>query len=218
MSFWSLSGVGFRYREGGDVLTDVNLEIAPGENAALIGPNGSGKTTLGKLMVGVLKPTAGSVILHGRGISEWSLPEVGRQVGYLFQNPERQLFTGSVLDEVSFGLKHSGTDPETARGKSLEMLEYMGLDHALERFPFNLSRGEKQRLAMAAVMVLQPGFLLLDEPTTGLDRAHRKAFCALLSRVFESGTGWILITHDEELLDMARPARILRVEEGRVAG
>ncbi len=218
MSFWSLNGVGFRYKDGADVLTDVNLEIFPGENAAVIGPNGSGKTTLGKLMVGVLKPTAGSVTLDGRDISDWSLPEIGRRVGYLFQNPERQLFTGSVLDEVSFGLKHSGIDPGIAREQSLEMLEYMGLDDALDRFPFNLSRGEKQRLAMAAVMVLQPRFLLLDEPTTGLDRAHKKAFCGLLSRVSERGTGWILITHDEELLEMARPARILRVEEGRVAG
>ncbi len=216
MSFWQLEGVRFAYPAGPEVLAGVDLQVGAGERVVLAGANGSGKTTLGRLLVGMLKPSAGRLRLEGRDLAGWTLPQVGRRVGYLFQDPQRQLFTGSVLEEVSFGLRFAGHDPATSRQRALEMLSYMGLDHVLERFPFNLSRGEQQRLAMAAVLVLEPSFLLLDEPATGLDREQKRRFCQLLERITRRGTGFILISHDRELVEMLEIDRILRLREGRL--
>jgi energy-coupling factor transport system ATP-binding protein len=171
-----------------------------------MGSNGSGKTTLGKVIMGMLTPTAGTVRLEGRPIQDYPLAQRGRRIGYVFQNPERQLFAATVADEIGFALKYRGLAPETIQERVAELLALMELDRYARTFPYNLSHGEKQRLALAAVLALEPEFIILDEPSTGLDWARKRRLATVLARVRRQ-VGYIIISHDggfcRELCDAA---------------
>ena len=216
MSFWALEEISFGYEgAAGEVFSGVSLSIPRGQAVGLVGPNGSGKTTLGKILVGLLTPSSGRVLLEGEDVAKMPLARVGARVGYVFQNPERQFFTASVAEEVAFGLRFRDGSGSGVAGRVEEMLDYFDLSHRREAFPFNLSRGEKQRLALASILVLEPAYVILDEPTTGLDPGRKERFCLLLERVRARGTGYLLISHDRELISQMTNRRLV-MEGGRV--
>ena len=156
-----------------ELLHSLSFTIEEGEAVALMGPNGSGKTTLGKLLVGILKPSAGQILLEGSDLAELSLAEIGAKVGYIFQNPEKQIFTPSVEEEIAFGLRFRGYDEAETRRRVNDMLAYFELTHCAGQFPYNLSQGEKQRY-IAAVLALEPRFIILMNRPPARHAAERK--------------------------------------------
>lgn len=195
-TFIRLEAVSFNWPRGPAVLDGLDLDIKATDTLALMGANGSGKTTLARIIMGLIRPQEGRVLLAGRPMQDYSLAQRGRRIGYVFQNPEGQFFAASVRDEIGFPLKFRGLSPEVVQERVGEMLALFELEHRAEAFPFNLSQGEKQRLALAAIMALKPEFIILDEPSTGLDRVRKGRLAAALERVREQGVGYMLISHD----------------------
>ena len=188
--------VGFTYpTQRLPVLRELNLEISRGEFLALLGPNGSGKSTLARLLNGLLKPTEGRVLVGGRPTSAFRPAEMAGQVGYVFQNPDHQLFARSVAEEVGFGPKIQGLEAGAVRERVREALEAVGLPEAEKMEPFALTRGERQRVAVASMLAARPAVLILDEPTTGLDHSHQRSLLEMLQRLNAEGHTILIITH-----------------------
>ena len=185
----------FRYGEAPPAVDGVSLDIAAGEFVALVGQNGCGKTTLAKHLNGLHAPTEGEVRVLGKSTTEWTLPELGRRVGYVFQNPDHQIFANTVRDEVAFGARNYGFSEEKVAEKVDAALAETGLSGRDLEDPFNLTRGERQQLAVASVLATDPGILVLDEPTTGLDYHGQVAILDLVRRLNESGRTVVMITH-----------------------
>jgi energy-coupling factor transport system ATP-binding protein len=178
-----------------EALQGIDLSIHEGEFIAILGQNGSGKTTLVKHFNGLLKPTSGHVLVQGKPTTEYSHRELARLVGYVFQNPDHQIFARTVREEVGFGLKVLGENPLTIERRVAEALEVVGLQGYEEEVPFTLTKGERQRLAVASVLAVQPKVIILDEPTTGLDYRHQRNMMEMLKRLNQYGHIIIIITH-----------------------
>jgi len=207
--------VTFAYPQGPRVLDSIDLQIAPGEFLAIVGQNGSGKTTLAKHLVGLLQPTSGSILLGGRDRKSMRPAETASQIGYVFQNPDHQIFAATVEDEVAFGPRNFGLEPAEVEGRVAEVLHAVNLDDARQRDPFLLSKGERQRLAVASVLALRPRLLILDEPTTGLDYREQRRMMALISDLNRAGIAIVIITHTPWLVaEYAR--RVILMRKGRV--
>ncbi len=205
----------FAYPFGPRVLDDVRLEIAPGEFIAIIGQNGSGKTTLAKHLVGLLVPGDGKITIGGRDRAALHPAETAQEVGYVFQNPDHQIFAATVTDEVAFGPRNFGLDDAEIARRSEEVLTAVNLTAERERDPFLLSKGERQRLAVASVLALRPRLLILDEPTTGLDYREQRRMMGLIDDLNRSGIAIVMITHTPWLVaEYAR--RVVLMRKGRV--
>ena len=214
--FIEFDKVSFQYNSSSqDIIQQLNLELTAADFTALVGPNGSGKTTIGKLAAGIIKPDQGNVLIQGQSADKMSLAEIGNKIGYLFQNPERQLFSSTVAEELSFVMEINDREHDFIDQKVDEMLELFALTNHRNSFPFELSQGEKQRLALAAIFINNPAYLILDEPTTGLDRKRKREFSALLETFKQRGTGMLLISHDHQFVTK-HARRIIRIEEGRI--
>ena len=185
----------FRYGEAPAAVDGVSLDIAAGEFVALVGQNGCGKTTLAKHLNGLHVPTEGEVRVLGKSITDWTLPELGRRVGYVFQNPDHQIFANTVRDEVAFGARNYGFSEKEVGERVDGALAETGLSGRDLEDPFNLTRGERQQLAVASVLATDPEILVLDEPTTGLDYRGQVAILNLVRRLNESGRTVVMITH-----------------------
>ncbi len=204
----------FAYTGGERVLNDVSLEIAPGEFLAIIGQNGSGKTTLAKHIVGLLRPDAGSITLAGRNRLSLRASESAHLAGYVFQNPDHQIFAATVGGEVAFGPRNFGFAPDEIERRCEEVLTAVGLNDARERDPFLLGKGERQRLAVASVLALRPRLLILDEPTTGLDYREQLRMMNLVCELNRAGTAIVIISHTPWLVaEYAR--RVVLLGKGR---
>jgi len=175
--------------------------FSPGLCTALLGQNGSGKTTLGKLAAGILKPCSGRVLYDGQDIADWRLGRIGEHAGYLFQDPSRQIFSPHPLEEIAFPLELRGMPKPDAEKKAQEIISEFELEDIADNTTYTLSRGEKQRLAIAAVMACDPRYFILDEPTTGLDRRRRDLLTGTLHKLMKRGVGVLLITHDRSFAD-----------------
>ncbi|MBM4339927.1 MAG: energy-coupling factor ABC transporter ATP-binding protein [Deltaproteobacteria bacterium] len=178
-----------------EALRDINLSINEGEFVALLGQNGSGKTTLAKHFNGLLKPSSGRVSVQGKSIAGYSHRELARLVGYVFQNPDHQIFARTVREEVGFGLKALGENPLTISKRVADALEPVELQGFEEKNPFALTRGERQRIAVASVLATQPRAIILDEPTTGLDYTQQKNMMEMLRHLNQRGHTIVIITH-----------------------
>lgn len=193
----SVKDVHFAYPDGTKALFGVTMDIYPGEIMSIIGQNGSGKTTIVKHFNGILKPSSGDVTVNGANTKSESVSKLAQKVGYVYQNPSLQLFRHSVKDEVAFGLrllKKPQSEIEETVEKSLRMIDMW--DKA-DEYPFLLTMGEKQRVAIAAVLALGPEVLIVDEPTTGQDFKRAYQFLELFDRLNkEHGKTVIFITHE----------------------
>jgi energy-coupling factor transport system ATP-binding protein len=176
-------------------LKGIDLTIDEGEFVAILGQNGSGKSTLAKHFNGLLKPTAGRLLIEGRPSTAYRPKNLAEKVGYIFQNPDHQIFCRTVEEEVGFGPKVLGTDPASIRKCVAEALETVGLQGYEKQMPFTLTKGERQRIAVASVLAVRPQVIILDEPTTGLDFNHQRRIMDLFKGLNQKGHTIILITH-----------------------
>jgi energy-coupling factor transport system ATP-binding protein len=200
-------------------LDDVSAGFGPGEVAALVGPSGSGKTTLIQHFNGLLRPTAGAVIADGVDLSDskTDLNDIRRRIGLVFQLPETQLFEETVFSDVAFGPKNLGFSGDPLEGRVRDALERVGLDFDAyrNRSPFHLSGGEKRRAAMAGVFAMDLEWIVLDEPTAGLDWESSRRVETILSEFHASGRSVLFVSHDMDLV--ARLAgRVILLEAGRI--
>jgi energy-coupling factor transporter ATP-binding protein EcfA2 len=197
--------------DGVAALRGLDLEIRPGEFVAVIGDNGSGKTTLIKHLVGLLKPTGGSVFVKGTDTRSTAIHELARTVGFVFQNPDTMLFEETVECEVAFGPTNLGlTDVDR---RVTRALDEVGLAAHRLTYPRSLSRGERQRLAIACVVATAPEVIVLDEPTTGLDAVEAARIMALASRLRDEGTTIVMVTHNMQIVEDYAD-RIVCLEDG----
>jgi energy-coupling factor transport system ATP-binding protein len=186
----------FAYPEQEDrALKRIHWRVQEGEFVALIGQNGSGKTTLAKHCNGLLKPSSGVMRVKGKPTSAYLHKDLARIVGYVFQNPDHQIFARTVEEEVAFGLKVMGMDPRVIKERLAEALAVVELEGYEKKLPFTLTKGERQRVAVASVLAVRPKVIILDEPTTGLDYLHQRRMMDLLRRLHGQGHTVIIITH-----------------------
>jgi energy-coupling factor transport system ATP-binding protein len=209
-------GLTHRYPNGVVALQRVDLTVRKGEFLAILGQNGSGKTTLVKHLNGLLKPTEGTVRVAEDETAEQGLRRLGRSVGYVFQNPDHQIFSDTVHDEVAFGPRIRGMDEGEIQERIEESLAAVGMEGRGAEDPFGLIRGERQRLAVASVLAVRPEVLILDEPTTGLDYAEQRSLMDLVKSLNEAGSTIIAVTHTMWLV-AEYAHRAVVVKEGRIA-
>ena len=194
-------------------LKNVSLTVGRGEFVAVVGENGSGKTTLVKQFNRLLTPTSGDVEILGKNTKNCTISELAKDVGLVFQNPDHMFFADTVHDEVAFGLANLGiADGEKAIDAALTEV---GLLHTKDLYPRWLSRGERQRLAIACVVAMQPEVIVLDEPTTGLDGDEARLVMATLKKLQHRGHTVIVITHNREIAEQCAD-RIVAMEQGRI--
>jgi energy-coupling factor transport system ATP-binding protein len=188
------------YPTGHTALKEVDLLVAQGEFAAIIGENGAGKTTLARHLIGLLQPTAGRVLLQGKDIAGLSTARLSDQVGYLFQDPDYQIFSNSVYEEVAFALKIRKVPKAEIEERVMTILDELDLSPHRELHPYRLSRGQRQRLALASIFVHDPPILVVDEPSTGLDYVETQDIMQMLAERNRRGTTILFITHDIEMV------------------
>lgn len=192
-----------------DVLHNINLDL-PERRVGVIGANGSGKSTLARLVNGLVLPDLGNVSVFGMS-TRTQTRDVRRKVGFVFQNPDNQIVFPIVSEDVAFGLFNIGFSKAEAATRAAAVLERFGLTHLSERPAHSLSGGEKQLVALASVLVMEPGIVVLDEPTTQLDLRNRNQFRETLESLTQV---LIVVTHDLELIE--KFDRILVIDKGRV--
>ncbi len=205
-----------RYPTGVDALRGVSLAIEPGEAVAIVGQNGSGKTTLVKHLNGLLRPSSGRVLLGGSDIAPLPVHRLAATVGFVFQNPDDQLFDRSVEREVSFGPRNLGRSPDEVRRAVATGLEAVGLDAVRATNPYDLDLSLRKLVALASVLAMDPSILVLDEPTTGQDGPGVRRVGAIVDAFVAAGRTVIAITHDMEFA-AAHFGRIVVMRDGRIS-
>ncbi|MCK4260372.1 MAG: ABC transporter ATP-binding protein [Halanaerobiales bacterium] len=215
--FIKVNDISYSYVKEERIINNLSTSFYKNHFTAIVGSNGSGKTTLGKLLVGIFKTLSGQVLLNGQDTKKMSLGEIGQKVGYLFQEPERQIFAPSVKEEIGFVLDFKGYPGKEIEKKINHMLKLFKLEDLKDDFPFQLSRGEKQRLALASILINEPEFLILDEPTTGLDFKRKGELTTILQELKDQGLGLIVISHDEEFV-RENADRVIELSGGEIIG
>jgi energy-coupling factor transport system ATP-binding protein len=207
--------VSYSYSQGVHALDHVSLKIGEGELVAILGENGAGKTTLVKHLNGLLKPSAGSVVVSGLDSKSTTVATMAKKVGLVFQNPDHQLFAETVEKELSFAMVNFGTPPEEVTKRVNWALEEFELSKYKEKPPFLLSGGERKRLALASVLSYDPQTVILDEPTTGQDDRQKTRLSNLFRRLNGDGKTIIVVTHDMEFVANFIP-RVILISKGKV--
>jgi len=186
-------GLAFAYPDGHQALYGVDLHVHRGERVALLGPNGAGKTTLVLHLNGILGGGAGSVAVSGLPVTKQNVAEVRRRVGVVFQDPDDQLFMGSVHDDVAFGPANLGLRGEVLERRVRDALDLVGMADFADRPPHHLSFGQRRRVAVATVLAMEPEILVLDEPSSNLDPASRRELAEILTSL---DVTVLMVTHD----------------------
>jgi energy-coupling factor transport system ATP-binding protein len=213
----SIRNLSFAYERQRPILRDISLELDSGSIIALLGQNGSGKTTLAKCLIGINAAPKQTIRLNGKDIGDLSRSELSAQVGYVFQNPDHQFVTDQVDTEIAYGLKVRGFADDAIAKSVDEVLEIVDLARYRHRSPFNLSLGERRRLSVATMLVLEPRLLVLDEPTIGQDHERAQHLMGLMARSRERyGTTVVMITHDVRLV-AEWADRAVALAEGTIA-
>lgn len=211
----SFRDVSFAYPGSRATVERLSFDARPGEIVGVVGQNGAGKTTLTKLLNGLLKPASGTVLVAGLDTRDTPTSRLAAHVSTLFQNPDRQLCKDTVLDEVAFGLELTGVGTAEARERARSVAERFGLP--LDAAPFSLSRGQRQMVALASVVVMEPEVVLLDEPTSGLDYRECMTVMETVREMAEKGCAVVMICHDMEVVsDFAE--RVIVMADGRILG
>ncbi len=212
----NIQDVSFSYNQVNRVLDRVNLTIYAGELVAILGRNGSGKTTLVRHIIGLQQPDQGVVMVLGKDVSQTPTYELAQNVGFCFQNPNHQIVSFNVKDEMRFGLKAHNIEENEFDERIQEALEFVNLQDYLDAEVFDLGKGQKQRLALASVLTLKPSILIIDEPTTGQDPKMTEEIFEIIRRLNESGTTILMITHKIDYA-AAYAKRAVVLQHGKVS-
>jgi len=207
--------VHFTYPNGVKALKGVSLTVKNGEFMAIMGQNGAGKTTLVKHFNGLLKPTQGVVRVDGVETRKTSIAALARNVGFVFQNPDHQLFSETVEEEIAFALKNFGFEEDAVQNRITWALNLLGLTQYRKTSPFLLSGGERKRVALASVLAWDPQTLIMDEPTIGQDYQQKEKLRQFIVQMQTQGKTVVIVTHDVEFVAECNP-RVLLMKEGRI--
>lgn len=213
----NLSHISYNYEEV-SALNDISLEIYPGELIFFTGPNGCGKSTLFKLLNGLIFPTKGEYYFDNKKIDKNTLQDnifaknFHKRIGYIFQNPDVQLFNATVYDEIAFGPRQMNLNEEIIHQRINELLIYLNIQHLQDRPPYHLSGGEQKKVALAAILALNPDILMIDEPLNGLDNKTRQWFKDFLMDFIKANKTILISTHEQELLSLPH-SRIIKFND-----
>lgn len=203
------------YHNGHEALKGIDATIYEGDYLAIVGQNGAGKSTFCKHLNKLLTPTRGRILFKGEDIANKETATLAQHIGYVFQNPDHQIFSPSVLEEVMYGLKIRGVSERERKDRAMDVLQFVGLDQYIDFHPFSLSKGLRQRLAVASILVLEPEVLIIDEPTTGQDWQGTQNMLSLIERLHDRGHAIVVITHDMSIVtDHAQ--RVFIMAEGQL--
>ncbi|MCP4682762.1 MAG: ABC transporter ATP-binding protein [Desulfobacterales bacterium] len=209
----NLEDIHFSYAGGKSVLRGISFQLHAGESIGLMGPNGSGKTTLLHVIMGLLKPSSGKIEIFAKQIkNEKHFRDIRQKIGLLFQDPDDQLFSPSVLEDVAFGPLNQGKSVSEAKDIAMETLRSLGLSGFEDRATYKLSGGEKKLVSLATVLAMKPKVLLLDEPTTGLDPDTTERMVEVLK---QSNLGYVFISHDMDFI-MQTTDKVYGMIDGRI--
>jgi energy-coupling factor transport system ATP-binding protein len=203
------------YPGGVDALRGISLTIAPGEQVAIVGQNGAGKTTLVKHLNGLLQPTRGDVLIGDWNTRQMPVAKLAARVGYVFQNPDEQLFCKTVGEEIAFGPKNLGFDPEKAAALVADSLQLTELAEKRDTNPYDLSPTWRKMVALASILSMDTPIVIFDEPTTGQDAASVARIAGVIAHLRERGKTVITITHDIDFC-AENFARVIALSEGMV--
>ncbi len=209
--------VSYVHVNGVKALDGVNLKIESGETVAIVGENGAGKTTLVKHVTGLLKPAEGKVQVDGQSTEDVSTAQLSRKVGVAFQNPDHQLFSESVEEEMAFALRNFGFAPELVEQRVSWGLGLFGLNEYRKSSPLVLSGGEKKRLTLACILAWDPEVVILDEPTVGQDSIQKERLAQTIRMLGSAGKTVVVVSHDIEFLWPIQP-RVVVMKAGKVVG
>lgn len=190
----------FTYDSGVKALKDINIDIKEGEFIAIIGQNGSGKSTLLKNITGLLRPTSGQVLINGKNNKELSIAAISKQIGFVLQNPDNQLFESTVKDEICYALKNAKIPAEEYDERINKAAEAVGISDKFEEYPPALSKGDRAKVVIASVLAMDPSILILDEPTSGQDYRGCYQIMDIALRLHEMGRTIIYVTHQMPLV------------------
>lgn len=213
----NLSHISYNYEEV-SALNDISLEIYAGELIFFTGPNGCGKSTLFKLLNGLIFPTKGEYYFDNKKIDKNTLQDnifaknFHKRIGYIFQNPDVQLFNATVYDEIAFGPRQMNLNEEIIHQRINELLIYLNIQHLQDRPPYHLSGGEQKKVALAAILALNPDILMIDEPLNGLDNKTRQWFKEFLMDFIKANKTILISTHEQELLSLPH-SRIIKFND-----
>ena len=210
-----IENIFFRYPSGTEALKGVTLTIKDGEFVAIMGQNGAGKTTLVKQFNGLLKPSAGKVKIDNIQTTKTSIASLSKTVGFVFQNPDHQLFSETVEEEIAFALKNFGFKQETIEKQITWALNLLSLTQYRKTSPFMLSGGERKRVALASVLAWDPQILILDEPTIGQDHEQKERLRQFIIQLQTQGKTVVIVTHDVEFVAECNP-RVILMREGKI--
>jgi len=205
----------FTYPNGVEALKGVSLTIDDGEFMAIMGQNGAGKTTLVKHLNGLLKPTKGDVMVDGVSTRDVSVAKLARTVGFVFQNPDHQLFCETVEDEVAFALRNFGFEESAIKKRVTWALNLLDVTKYRQTSPFMLSGGERKRVALASVLAWDPKVVILDEPTIGQDYQQKEKLRQFIVQLNAQKKTVIVVTHDVEFVAECNP-RVVLMAEGKI--
>lgn len=213
----NLSHISYNYEEV-SALNDISLEIYAGELIFFTGPNGCGKSTLFKLLNGLIFPTKGEYYFDNKKINKNTLQDnifaknFHKRIGYIFQNPDVQLFNATVYDEIAFGPRQMNLNEDIIHQRVNELLIYLNIQHLQDRPPYHLSGGEQKKVALAAILALNPDILMIDEPLNGLDNKTRQWFKDFLIDFIKANKTILISTHEQELLSLPH-SRIIKFND-----
>lgn len=208
----TITNLSYHYPDGTPALREIDLTIAAGEKVALLGVNGAGKSTLLLQLNGTLRPSSGAIVVDGLPITPQNLRQIRARVGLVFQDPDDQLFSPTVFDDVAFGPLYMGLAPAEVDRRVQQALQAVGMTGYEQRSPHRLSLGQRKRVALATVLAMQPSLLALDEPSAGLDPRARRGLSELLRTLPQT---MLVSTHDLALVADVFP-RVIVLAEGRV--
>lgn len=220
---FELKNASFSYPLEPPVLKDISFNIRKGEMVSILGVNGCGKSTLLKIFAGILCPQIGEFNAFGEQITEKKLMDnkfsksYHSKVGFIFQDSDVQLFCNSVKEEIEFGALQLGLDEEEIKQRIHSIIKLLGIEHLTEKAPFKLSGGEKKKVAIASVLIMNPDILILDEPTNGLDPRTQRWLTSLLLSLNKAGKTLITSTHNLELVQELSQRSVLFNEDHSIA-
>jgi cobalt/nickel transport system ATP-binding protein len=216
MNLIEVMDISFAYPNGNKALDRLSLSIAAGERVAVMGPNGAGKSTLFQMFNGLLKPDSGQAVVDGLPVVNKNLPAVRHKVGMVFQDSDDQLFNTTVYREVAYGLVNMKVPQDELNATVKWALDMVGMGDFIDKTPFNLSGGEKKRIALASVLSMKPQILVLDEPTSALDPKSTGNLLALLNKLnHDLGITLVFATHDVDIVPLLAN-RVVLMDHGRI--